>query len=315
MSESQSTNDKIIIHPFQKRVYDRLCAIARAVLNVKQPAIGFKLRTCFLLIGPSGCGKTFLARALSQEMQVPFLTVSVSDWILLGASNRGGTSTWPAVFDFIERSKHKEGAIIFIDELDKCSHDSNWNAFLRSEIFSLCDSRVPVAINDLDGEKIPEHRINAVKDFLQSKTMILAGAAFQHIWDTRSRPSMGFVRSPVADDPPELPDLAKTLPRELVNRFSSEILILPELTGDDYRQMLESAAVQVADTWRERFLNIGISKIRQAVSHKKGARFIEEVLLAAIIEERAYLTSAIPSEASSNNTSKHNGKDPDLLEF
>jgi len=315
MSESQITNDKIIIHPFQKPVYDRLCAIARAVLNVNRSAIGIKVRTCFLLIGPSGCGKTFLAGALASEMQVPALTVAVSDWILLGSSNRGGTSTWPAVFDFIERSKHLEGAIIYIDELDKCYHDSNWNAFLRSEIYSLCDSRVPVAINDLDGEKIPEHRIKAVKNFLQSKTMILAGAAFQHIWDTRSRPSIGFVASPVADDPPELPDLAKTLPRELLNRFSSEILILPEPTEADYRQMLESAANQVADTWRERFLNIGISRIKQAVSHKKGARFIEEVLLAAIIQERAYLTCTIPSEECSNNIAKHDGHEPELLEF
>jgi hypothetical protein len=79
--------------------------------------------------------------------------------------------------------------------------------------------------------------------------------------------------------------------------------------------MLESAANQVADTWRERFLNIGISRIKQAVSHKKGARFIEEVLLAAIIQERAYLTCAIPSEECSNNIAKHDGHEPELLEF
>jgi hypothetical protein len=167
----------------------------------------------------------------------------------------------------------------------------------------------------MDGERIPESRIAAVMEFLQNKTLILAGAAFQHIWENRSRPFMGFVRSPgspVSDDPPELPDLAKTLPRELINRFSSEILVLPELTEIDYLQMLESAAAQVADTWRKRFLDIGRVRIEQAVRHKKGARFIEEVLLTAIIEERAYLTAPIPSEISN---AKKIGNEPELPGF
>jgi len=146
-----------------------------------------KLRACFIIIGPSGGGKTFLAHALAEEMQVPFLAISVSDWILLGSVNRGGSATWPAIFAFVERSKQKHGAIIYIDELDKCSHDSNWNAFLRSEIFSLCDCRVPMNINDLDGDIVSESRIEKVRDYLENKTMILAGAAFQNIWDNRAR--------------------------------------------------------------------------------------------------------------------------------
>ena len=274
-----------------------------------------KIKACFLLIGPSGCGKTFLARALADEMQVPFLSISVSDWILLGTSNRGGAATWPAIFDFVERSKHKQGAIIFVDELDKCSHDSNWNAFLRSEIFSLCDSRVPINLNDVNGDNIPESRIMTVRDFLENKTMILAGAAFQHLWEARSRRSIGFIPHDSPCDLPELPDLARTLPRELVNRFSSEIFVLPELMKDDYRKMLECTAGRIAETWRRRFLDLGHSRLDEAVRHKKGVRFMEEVLLAAIVKERVHLTSFIPQASRSESITRNDGDEPELQGF
>ena len=315
MSESQITSKSSIILPYQQPVFDRLCAIARACLNVNRAAIGLKLRTSFLLLGPSGCGKTFIAQALSNEMQVPFLSISVSDWILLGCSNRGGSATWPTIIDFIERSKQKQGAIIFIDELDKCYHNSNWNTFLRSEIFSLCDSRVQKNINDLDGDRITESRIEAVREFLENKTMILAGAAFQDLWEAKTRPSMGFIPSHSSDDLPELPDLVKTLPRELINRFSSEMFVMFDLTAEDYRQMLEAAAGQVAEIWRNRFLELGLSRIEQAVRHKKGARFMEEVLLSAIVEERGTLVNFVPQSNPASSTSRNDDSEPDLDVF
>lgn len=312
MSEKPTQSKIFTILSYQQPVFDRLCAIARACLNVNTSAIGLKLRTCFLLLGPSGCGKTFLAQALAEEMQVPFLSISVSDWILLGCSNRGGSATWPAIVDFIERSKQEPGAFIFIDELDKCSHDSNWNSFLRSEIFSLCDKRVPMYINDLDGDRIPKSRIQAVREFLENKTIILAGAAFQQLWENKARPSMGFLPSNDSADVPELPDLVKFLPRELVNRFASEIFVILDLTADDYREMLESMAGKVAETWRQRFLELGHSRIEQAVRHKKGARFLEEVLLSAIVEERGRLVNFVPTPTSSEPIKVDNNDEPEL---
>lgn len=312
MSEPQNTSKSFIILPYQQPVFDRLCAIARACLNVNRAAIGLKLRTSFLLLGPSGCGKTFIAQALADEMQIPFLSISVSDWILLGCSNRGGSATWPTIVDFLERSKQKQGAIIFVDELDKCYHDSNWNTFLRSEIFSLCDKRVQKNINDLYGDRVPAERIEAVRDFLENKTMILAGAAFQDIWEARTKPSMGFIPPDPSDELPELPDLVTTLPRELVNRFSSEMFVMSELTAVDYRQMLEAAAGRVAEIWRKRFLELGITKIEQAVRHRKGARFMEEVLLSAIVEERESLVKFVPARASSEHITVDNSGEQKL---
>jgi len=312
MPEIPTPSKSSIILPHQQAVFDRLCAITRVCLNVSRSAIGLKLRTSFLLIGPSGCGKTFLAEALATEMQVPSLTISVSDWILLGCSNRGGAATWPVIVDFIERSKQEQGAIIFIDEIDKCYHNTSWNTFLRSEIFSLCDRRVQKNMNDLDGDRIPEARIEEVREFLENKTMILAGAAFQDLWEDKARPSMGFLPSTVTNEVPELQDLVKTLPRELVNRFSSEMFVMFDLIAEDYRQMLESSAGQVAETWRKRFLELGLSRIDQAVRHKKGARFIEEVLFSAIVEERGSLVNFVPKPKTSESIQVDNSDESEL---
>lgn len=295
MSDSNPPNNSSLILPFQQVTYDRLCAVSRACLNVDRASIkSLKLRACFLLIGPTGSGKTHLARELAREMQVPFLSVSVSDWIILGSSNRGSSTTWPTIMDFIEKSKSQRGSIIFIDELDKCYNDSNWNTFLRSEIFSLCDSRIPLGIHDTDGDSIGESRIAEAEVFLTNRTMIIAGAAFQGVWDTRSSPTMGFNPTPGTTAPPELPALAKVLPRELINRFSSDVFILPQLTKADYRVMVETMAEQIPEIWRKRFLTLGINRLDMAVRHQKGARYLEEILLSAIVEERGSLTHFIP---------------------
>ncbi len=296
MLDSETTKPETVILPFQRPIFNRLCTIGRACINVNRAAIGpIKLRTNFLLLGPTGSGKSFLARQLSDQLDVPFMAISISEWILLGCSDRGGKATWPTIYKFIERSKHERGVIIFIDELDKCASESGWNSFLRTEVFSLCDGSVPMNICDSDGDMIPESRILAARNFLVNKAMILGGAAFQNIWEERSKPSMGFLPDRTNDDQPELPDLVQFLPREMINRFSSELFILPELTKSDYRMMVETMAEKISETWRGRFLELGLARLNQAVRHQKGARYLEETLLSAIVMEREALTDFVPT--------------------
>lgn len=289
---SKSTNrpptQKSLILPYQKPVFDRLCDVARACLFVDRSQFSaLKFRTCFWLIGRTGSGKTFLASALARQMEVPYLTAAISDWMILGGTHKGGSATWPVIFQFIEQSLDAKGAIIFVDELDKCADSSNYNSFLRSEVFSLCDARVPLGMLDTGGDAIPKPRIDKVAKYLANKTLIIGGAAFQEIWEAQSTRALGFNPSPQSSSSPELPDLARILPKELINRFSSEIFILPEITETDYRLMLEHMADHVPVTWRNKFLELGFSRIDQAVRHQKGARFLEEILLSAVVEERA----------------------------
>lgn len=295
MTSPQNHTHKSLILPFQKPIFDRLHAVARACMFVDRSQFTvLKLRSCFWLIGPTGSGKTFLARALAHEIGVPLLPIAVSDWIILGGNNRGSTTTWPNILSFLNKNKDKRGAIIFVDELDKCREDSNWNSFLRSEIFSLCDGRVPLGINDLDDHDHDTNPVEIAESFLRNKVMIIGGAAFQELWDSKPSFGLGFNPPKPSSSLPELPDLTRMLPRELINRFCSEMFILPQLQEKDYCDMLEAMSAHVPPTWRERFVDVGLSLVDQAHRHHKGARFLEEALLAAVVHERLALSSFVP---------------------
>ena len=130
----------------------------------------------------------------------------------------------------------------------------------------------------------PEEQEDA-RDVLSNKTMIIAAGAFQHLWEKRSRPTVGFGAHAGSEANPTLDDLAKTLPRELINRFRAELLILPPLLDRDYRQMLERSAKKLPANLRERYLRLGKERIPEAARLHQGCRFLEELLLDVILLE------------------------------
>ncbi|MEP3074203.1 ATP-dependent zinc metalloprotease FtsH [Maricaulis sp.] len=75
--------------------------------------LGGKIPKGALLVGPPGTGKTLLARAVAGEANVPFFTISGSDFVEMfvgvGASR---------VRDMFEQAKKNAPCIIFIDEID-----------------------------------------------------------------------------------------------------------------------------------------------------------------------------------------------------
>ena len=79
----------------------------------KYTSLGGKIPKGALLIGPPGTGKTLIAKAVAGEAQVPFFSISGSDFVELfvgiGASR---------VRDLFNQAREKAACIIFIDEID-----------------------------------------------------------------------------------------------------------------------------------------------------------------------------------------------------
>ena len=85
--------------------------------------LGAKIPKGALLVGPPGTGKTLLAKAVAGEANVPFLSISGSDFVEMfvgvGASR---------VRDLFEQAKQKAPCIVFIDEIDAIGRARGKNA-------------------------------------------------------------------------------------------------------------------------------------------------------------------------------------------
>ena len=89
----------------------------------KYTKLGGKIPRGAMLIGPPGTGKTLLAKAVAGEAQVPFFSLSGSDFVEMfvgvGASR---------VRDLFKQAKEKAPSIIFIDEVDAIGRARGKNA-------------------------------------------------------------------------------------------------------------------------------------------------------------------------------------------
>lgn len=89
----------------------------------KYTALGAKIPKGALLVGPPGTGKTLLAKAVAGEANVPFFSMSGSDFVEMfvgvGASR---------VRDLFQQAKEKAPCIVFIDEIDAVGRARGKNA-------------------------------------------------------------------------------------------------------------------------------------------------------------------------------------------
>ncbi len=79
----------------------------------KFSALGARIPKGVLMVGPPGCGKTLMARAVAGEAEVPFFSISGSEFVEMfvgvGASR---------VRDLFEQAKRNSPCIVFVDEID-----------------------------------------------------------------------------------------------------------------------------------------------------------------------------------------------------
>lgn len=94
----------------------------------KYTALGGKIPKGALLVGPPGTGKTLLAKAMAGEAQVPFFSMSGSDFVELfvgvGASR---------VRDLFKTAREKAPCIIFIDEIDAIGRARGKNVMMSND--------------------------------------------------------------------------------------------------------------------------------------------------------------------------------------
>ncbi|MHC4719483.1 MAG: ATP-dependent zinc metalloprotease FtsH [Planctomycetota bacterium] len=93
---------------------EELAEIIEFLKNPKKfQRLGGRIPRGVLLVGPPGCGKTLLAKAIAGEADVPFLSISGSDFVEMfvgvGASR---------VRDLFKQAKENSPCIIFLDEVD-----------------------------------------------------------------------------------------------------------------------------------------------------------------------------------------------------
>ena len=90
----------------------------------KYESIGAKMPKGILLVGPPGTGKTMLAKAVAGESNVPFFSISGSEFVEMfvgmGASK---------VRDLFKQAKEKAPCIVFIDEIDAIGQKRNSGQF------------------------------------------------------------------------------------------------------------------------------------------------------------------------------------------
>ena len=94
----------------------------------KYTALGGKIPKGALLVGPPGTGKTLLAKAMAGEAQVPFFSMSGSDFVELfvgvGASR---------VRDLFKQAREKSPCIVFIDEIDAIGRARGKNMVMSND--------------------------------------------------------------------------------------------------------------------------------------------------------------------------------------
>lgn len=269
----------------QLAVYRELLELAQDYFAGDWHNLALQPRIIPLICGASGGGKTFLVRRLADELGIPLFKISVGDWILVGASHRAAPPTVPRFYKFIDENAR---GICFIDEVEKLGGEfmeSDWRRFLKLEVFAILDRALNRGVlEEPDGPRYVLS-VDELEERFRRSFFLIAAGAWQSLWSNSGR-SVGFNATTDGIPSPTHKQLAEALPLEVLNRFSSRVLLMPPFSADDYRRSLAQLILRLPIDLRAALQNLGEGVIAEAVRSQRGFRFFEELVAGGIRARR-----------------------------
>ena len=219
----------------------------------KYEEIGAKMPKGALLVGPPGTGKTLLAKAVAGEANVPFFSISGSEFVEMFVGMGAAK-----VRDLFQQANEKAPCIVFIDEIDTVGKKRDGGGFSGNDEREQTLNQLLAEMDGFDGKK---------------GVVILAATNRPDSLDPALlRPGRFDRRVPV-----ELPDLqgredilkvhAKNVLLDDTVDFEAIALATSGAVGSDLANMINEAAI------------LAVKKGRKAVSQKDLEESVEVVLV------------------------------------
>lgn len=276
----------------QSTAYAELVSRAQTYFAGHWRGLPIRTRWHSLVVGPTGSGKSMLGTLLAEETGASLLRIAATGYMPSGAHNRAVAETISTVIEHVHQ--HSK-SILFLDELDKLWHDTAWNSYIRGELFDLLDGRFPVGAKssgegstlEVDDEgTLTLNQRNTLTEKLCSSTFVVAAGTFQEFYDARpGSVRIGFhgnIHGSTQSCGPTANFIADRLPRELLNRFNSSLLVLPQLEPTHYQLIAQEAEKSLPAWLASAFRHAAVRRMEQAITAKSGCRFVEEALVDAL---------------------------------
>lgn len=261
--------------PSQRRAFEELLRYADLFFSNDWKNLPLRPRIYPLLVGPSGVGKTWLVSHLARELSIgdamPVMHLHFGEWIPCGARVLKG-HTLSTLHDFVINNRQ---GIIHLDELDKFRlQSSDWSISIQQEIFAMLDYRMHAAHD--------KAWTRGLCDYFRLNFFVVGSGTWQDLWDspqplgfqTGSEASGSMLKS-IGDQ--------RSIPVELMRRFSAQPILIPYLTADDVAAILDQLATAIDPD-----LLAGLrGKEKEVAESRKGIRAFEEHVTQRLMEIRS----------------------------
>lgn len=271
--------------------------IAKIATDGSREGMAIMPRCHSLIVAPSGVGKSYVARYISNMLNLPILVLNVGSWVLL--SHKSESWTWTHIVEWI--SSLSGGGILVLDEIDKCAGGSEWSNYLRLEIHSLLDAVIDTTIplpnqvnefllenpwTEAQDQTAPQVR-GCLEKVLRERVMVIGCGAWQSVWRGNAR-QMGFSNGGTESipEPPSREQILASIEPELRQRFRNSILLMHPMSKADYECVAKSIENIIPHHVLPAWTHLVDNAIQQAVDSTLGMRVFEELLLEAMVKSR-----------------------------